>query len=863
MIRQPLFARMGLAARMILAIFLVSSIVTAVGFYLQSEILRQSFEQKEIDRANSPRVLIKSEIAYEIERVEALARILRLNDALISAVADDSPTRAVERLQQILAPVFPVLNVNALAVVNQKMETSYSAGNFSQPDGIQKIWGIEEALIGRESMVTAAGASGLEIYVVVPLGSDPKSLSALVLGIVVDKSFLKRISSETGSRISMVDINGRMLATYADDRVPVLVDAAQVLASLRLKVELHQARSELGLTTIYFADAVLDQTLVWVVTVDSREANEALRQEQMKALLLSMAAGLGGALVLGFLARRHAQSILDIKRKAEQSVHQMTGLAAPGQTAGARSMSEIESLASCLGVMTASWTTHARELALARASLALTNAGLEQQVQTRTTNVLEGELRYRILVEQSTDLIILCDAQRSILYANPAVLRAIQCGNLQDLVGCAVETLFEEQEQAQFMTSFAALLESSGHINLENHRLVVRGGAAINVDVNATSYFDGARLRVQLILHDVTRQRTYEMTLRDQLSFIDQLVEAIPLPISVRDERGKFLRVNQAYEMLYHCTRAQVISQSIFDVLPYELACLVSENDHAAANSPQPISYDNPVAFNGKAPRHLLAQVCAVRRSDGSLIGVITVEADLTQLHQKETELRDANTQLGQLSQHLIHAQEDERRRIARDLHDQVGQILTALKISLRTLAKRAVVSPENLAQPVLLVDEVLNHTRNLTSSLHPHILENLGLEAAVRSLLERYVKPGGQNFSLSILVALGRSTPANELVAYRIIQESITNAMRHANAQNLQIVFDMKGDAACITVTDDGTGFDSSSTQLNRRRPPALGLASMRERVEEVGGSLGIHSQLGKGCEVNILLPWANLANS
>lgn len=847
---------------MILAIFLVSSMVAAVSFYLQSEILSQSFEQKEIDRANGPRVLIKAEIADEIDRVQALARVLQLNDALLSAAADDSPTRSEERLQQLLAPIFKVLNVNTLAVVNRNREASYIAGNSSQPGGVQNIWGIEEALAGRESMVTAAGRSGLEVYVVVPLGSDPKSPSALILGIVVDKSFLKRVSSETGSRISMVDSNGRMLASYADDKVPVLVDAAQVVANLRLKDEMHPAQSTPGLTTVYFADAVLDRTLVWVVTVDSREANEALRQQQLKALVLSMAAGLGGALVLGFMARRHALSILDIKRQAEQSVHQMTGSPEPKQTDGARSMSEIKSLATSLEVMTASWRSHSQELASARASLAVINAELEEKVQSRTTKVLEGELRYRILVEQSTELIILCDANRSILYANPTVVRAIQCQNPQDLMGCAVETLFLEEDQAQFMASFATLLESPGHMNLENRRIVARVWGAINVDINATSYFDGGRLRVQLILHDVTRQRAYELTLRDQLSFIDQLVEAIPLPVSVRDERGKFLRVNHAYELMYHCTREQVISQSIFDVLPYELATLVSQNDQAAANTLQAISYDNTVAFKGESTRHLLAQACAIRRSDGSLVGVISVDADLTQLRRQETALRDANTQLAQLSQHLIHAQEDERRRIARDLHDQVGQILTALKISLRTLAKRAVVSPESLAQPVVLVDEVLNHTRNLTSSLHPHVLENLGLEAAVQSLLERYVKPGEQSFSLSILAALGRSTPAHELVAYRVIQESLTNAMRHANAQNLTIVFDMKGDAACITVTDDGTGFDSSPTRVNRRRSPALGIASMRERVEEVGGSLGIDSQVGKGTEVKILLPWANLPN-
>ena len=109
------------------------------------------------------------------------------------------------------------------------------------------------------------------------------------------------------------------------------------------------------------------------------------------------------------------------------------------QTNGADSLSELASLAASLDLMIASWTAHSQELASARFGLALANAELEEKVEARTAKVMEGELRYRILVEQSTDLILLCDAERSVLYANPAMLHAIQCEDPQDLMGCAVE----------------------------------------------------------------------------------------------------------------------------------------------------------------------------------------------------------------------------------------------------------------------------------------------------------------------------------------------------------------------------------------------------------------------------------------
>ena len=131
----------------------------------------------------------------------------------------------------------------------------------------------------------------------------------------------------------------------------------------------------------------------------------------------------------------------------------------------------------------------------------------------------------------------------------------------------------------------------------------------------------------------------------------------------------------------------------------------------------------------------------------------------------------------------MIDAQEDERRRIARDLHDQVGQILTALKLQLSSLARRDRIDMPALAlaTSIDLAEEALRHTRDLSASLHPHLLDDLGLEPALNWLLDRFIRPSIPRVELRCRLAPARGPADIELVAFRVVQEALTNVVRHA----------------------------------------------------------------------------------
>ncbi|MDR5683208.1 MAG: sensor histidine kinase [Armatimonadota bacterium] len=209
-----------------------------------------------------------------------------------------------------------------------------------------------------------------------------------------------------------------------------------------------------------------------------------------------------------------------------------------------------------------------------------------------------------------------------------------------------------------------------------------------------------------------------------------------------------------------------------------------------------------------------------------------------------------------QLLQRLLVAQEEERRRIARDLHDHAGQMMTALIIQLAQLTRRAESEDGPLA-PALrklhdLAQQGLDELRKLVYELRPSILDDLGLGPALRWYADTYVHAAGLRADVHI-GDIGQRLPQEvETVVFRIVQEAVTNALRHAQARQLEIRVDRRGGFLLVMVRDDGTGFDSTDPEPRA----TLGLAGMRERAQLVGGTLQVLSVPGVGTTVLARIP-------
>jgi two-component system sensor histidine kinase UhpB len=248
---------------------------------------------------------------------------------------------------------------------------------------------------------------------------------------------------------------------------------------------------------------------------------------------------------------------------------------------------------------------------------------------------------------------------------------------------------------------------------------------------------------------------------------------------------------------------------------------------------------------------HLIfAKATVIRDESGRAIRVFGTNADITERRRAEDELARRARQLESLSRKLIQAQEDERRTLANELHDDLGQMLLAIKLNL----ERSGHDGENVA----LVDSAIARMRNLVQTLRPPLLDEVGLEASLRWHVEREATRAGLAFHLN-LAPLGRRLPVTvEITCFRVAQEALSNIIRHAQARNVEIELREAAGALQLMVRDDGQGFDVAAARQRATIGASQGLLSMQERVALVGGTLQIDSTPSRGTTVRALLPLA-----
>jgi signal transduction histidine kinase len=194
------------------------------------------------------------------------------------------------------------------------------------------------------------------------------------------------------------------------------------------------------------------------------------------------------------------------------------------------------------------------------------------------------------------------------------------------------------------------------------------------------------------------------------------------------------------------------------------------------------------------------------------------------------------------LSRRLLEVQEEERARLARDLHDDVGQVLTALKIRLESVARGDPATGARLADCIDTTHHALDRVRQLSFALRPAQLDDLGLESALRSHVQREAGAGGVKAHFELTGAPRGIAPEIETACFRVAQEAITNVLRHASAANLWVRLACADGRLELSVRDDGAGFDLDA---GRR---SLGLLGMEERVALAGGELEVRSAPGQG---------------
>ncbi len=217
--------------------------------------------------------------------------------------------------------------------------------------------------------------------------------------------------------------------------------------------------------------------------------------------------------------------------------------------------------------------------------------------------------------------------------------------------------------------------------------------------------------------------------------------------------------------------------------------------------------------------------------------------------------LREREMRIAELSGHLLQVQEDERKRISRELHDDTGQALMVIRLYLGML-EHAITSRtarNKIRETLQVVDRTIEGLRRMIARLSPLVLQELGLIAAIRKAAKDLAKSTGVKARVSVSDDVGRFTGETEAAIYRVVQESLHNVAKHAHARNVNIQMSREGESIHLLVEDDGVGIDRKSSNS---RGKSFGLAGIKERIGMLGGEVRVHSIKGKGTRIEVRVP-------
>jgi two-component system sensor histidine kinase UhpB len=395
---------------------------------------------------------------------------------------------------------------------------------------------------------------------------------------------------------------------------------------------------------------------------------------------------------------------------------------------------------------------------------------------------------------------------------------------------------------------------------------VLLGDRWFNVSVDPVLADDGQIAGAVHVMTDVTERKQIEEVLREGEAKVRSIIEQSLDGIVLVDERGIVIEWNQGEERITGIKQKEALGEFIWNVqsrgvpggrgkgseVRERLESEITEFLRTGESSWDGRQVENEFRRPDGTRRFIQSVSFPIKTSKGFMIG--SISRDVTERKQAEEALAEQAKQLRLLSARLAGAQEAERRRMARELHDQVGQNLTALGINLSVLHPYLAQAPET-AQSIVdnllaLVKETSGRIRDVMVDLRPPELDDYGLLSALRWYAERVRTRTGLTVAVEGEAIHPRLSSQEETALFRIAQEALANAVKHAQATRAVVTVEVSAETVRMTIADDGKGFDPASLE-RADAAPHWGLLTMQERAQAIGARWHVESAPGQGTRV------------
>lgn len=499
-------------------------------------------------------------------------------------------------------------------------------------------------------------------------------------------------------------------------------------------------------------------------------------------------------------------------------------------------------------------------LATFRDALSRLRARTESEAGLRSS-----EAHMRSLLDSMPDALVIIDGSGSVETANAPAHRMFGYAP-GELVGQALEVLVPARHRgahAQMVKGFLAHPRTrpmGSGVKLSGRR---KDGSEFPVDISLSPIHGPKGIAVVAAIRDISETRDADEGRRKSEQLMRGVLESAPDAMVVVEPGGRIQVVNSRTEQLFGYTRQELLGMSVDDLVPDSLRAGHSGHRARYFRDPQVRPMGQGLELFGRRRDGTEFPVdisLSPMRTDDALL-VIAAVRDITD--RKVTEKRLAQTQevaeRRRLMAHLVQAQEEERRKIAADIHDDSIQAMTAASLRLQQLRRHVTGEQEQelIARLDEAVRESITRLRRLMFDLRPPTLDRTGLGPALRELLDRMRSETDIDYTLEDKLAT-EPAPDLRVELYRITQEALVNVRKHARASHVKVDLQRIERGYHIRVTDDGGGFDVESTVGQAGH---LGLVAMRERATIAGGWLTVESRKGRGTAVDFWLPDESIA--
>jgi PAS domain S-box-containing protein len=488
-----------------------------------------------------------------------------------------------------------------------------------------------------------------------------------------------------------------------------------------------------------------------------------------------------------------------------------------------------------------------------------------QELQNEIAAREKTENKFRGLLEAAPDAIVILNRDGNIVLVNSQTETLFGYPR-EELFGKSVEILmpvcFRERHSAHRAGYFAdpRLRPMGADLELRGLR---KNGTEFPVEISLSPLATEDGMLIISAIRDITERKRAEEALSQQTSILQSILDSMADAVIVVDAEGRLLLFNPAAEQIHGIATTDTISDGSTErygvflpdmVTPYQSDKLpLTRVLRGEAVDTAEMFVRHAKAVNGA---WVSANARQLKDENGVVRGGVTVIRDITESKLAEEELRSSREELRNLSAHLQSVREDERTRIAREIHDELGQNLTALRLDLLWLSRHLAENQAPLQEKIQAMSQLINATarsvQRISMELRPGLLDDLGLVAAIEWQIEQFRERTGiacevNPFAENIVMDRDRAT-----VMFRIFQEILTNIARHAQATRVKIRLVKNKHELVLKVKDNGRGI----TPREIEDPHSIGLIGMRERVYPWKGKVKIKGISGQGTSVTVSIP-------